>query len=252
SATTTTADDLTLAQTLIEIRSTRPKAKGIVFKEPSKSTTTTRPQQQPLKDKGKGLMVEPEKPTKRKEQIRLDKEAAQRLQAELQAELEEKERLVDDVQETAEVDGDQERAKIKKHMEIVSDEEEVAIDAIPLATNPPSIIDWKIHTEGKKSYYQIISANGKSQKLVEDLDLILWGDLKTMFKPSVEDKVWRNKEGYKVLNWKLYDSCGVHSLEMQHMHIYMLVEKKYHPTPATIIDMLNKKLQLDHFSEMAY
>ncbi|GJR21806.1 putative ribonuclease H-like domain-containing protein [Tanacetum coccineum] len=264
SATTTTADDLTLAQTLMEIRSARPKAKWIVFREPDESTTTTRPQQQPLKDKGKGLMVEPEKPTKRKEQIRLDEEAAQRLQAELQAELEEEERLqeeltieeksklfqqlleirrkhfaakrakekrnkpptkaqqrsimctylknmegykpkslknksfdaiqklfdraykrintfedfrtelvegsskrvdtkleqevtknqkVDDVQETAEVDDDQETTKIKEHMEIVSDEEEVAIDAIPLATKPPSIVDWKIHTEGKKSNY---------------------------------------------------------------------------------------------------
>ncbi|GKA45528.1 hypothetical protein Tco_0738324 [Tanacetum coccineum] len=32
-------------------------------------------------------------------------------------------------------------AKLKDCMEIVSDEEEVAIDAIPLATKPPSIID---------------------------------------------------------------------------------------------------------------
>ncbi|GKD08917.1 hypothetical protein Tco_1188602 [Tanacetum coccineum] len=44
SATTTTTDDLTLAQTLIKIRSVRPKAKGIVFREQSESTTiTTRP-----------------------------------------------------------------------------------------------------------------------------------------------------------------------------------------------------------------
>ncbi|GJT15817.1 hypothetical protein Tco_0874523 [Tanacetum coccineum] len=63
-----TADDLTLAQTLIEIRSARPKAKGIVFREPNESTTTTtRPQQQPIKDKGKGIMEEPKKPAKRKD-----------------------------------------------------------------------------------------------------------------------------------------------------------------------------------------
>ncbi|GJS04862.1 hypothetical protein Tco_0321370 [Tanacetum coccineum] len=48
---------------------------------------------------------------------------------------------VDDVQETAEVDDDQETAKIKELMKIVSDKEEVAIDAIPLATKPPSIVD---------------------------------------------------------------------------------------------------------------
>ncbi|GJX43910.1 hypothetical protein Tco_0260586 [Tanacetum coccineum] len=45
-------------------------------------------------------------------------------------------------------------------IEVVPDKEEVAIDAIPLATKPPSIVDWKIHKEGKKSYYQIIKADG--------------------------------------------------------------------------------------------
>ncbi|GKD62181.1 hypothetical protein Tco_1299690 [Tanacetum coccineum] len=50
-----------------------------------------------------------------------------------------KKQNVNDVQETAEVDDDQETAKIKELMKIVSDEEEVAIDAIPLATKPPTI-----------------------------------------------------------------------------------------------------------------
>ncbi|GKB63546.1 hypothetical protein Tco_0919732 [Tanacetum coccineum] len=44
-----------------------------------------------------------------------------------------KKQKVDDVQETAEVDDDQETTKIKELMKIVSNEEEVAIDAIPLA-----------------------------------------------------------------------------------------------------------------------
>ncbi|GKA29778.1 hypothetical protein Tco_0716023 [Tanacetum coccineum] len=74
-----------------------------------------------------------------------------------------KKQKVDDVQETAKVDDDQETTKIKELMKIVSDEEEVAIDAIPLATKPPSIVDWKIHKEGKKNYYQIIRADGSSK-----------------------------------------------------------------------------------------
>ncbi|GJY27590.1 hypothetical protein Tco_0403357 [Tanacetum coccineum] len=52
-----------------------------------------------------------------------------------------KKKKVDDVQETAKVDDDQEAAKIKELIEIVPDEEEVAIDAIPLATKPPTIVD---------------------------------------------------------------------------------------------------------------
>ncbi|GJY97998.1 hypothetical protein Tco_0514908 [Tanacetum coccineum] len=48
-------------------------------------------------------MEEPEKPTKRKDQIRHDEEVAQRLQAQLQAELEEEDRLVRQREEEANI-----------------------------------------------------------------------------------------------------------------------------------------------------
>ncbi|GJS04077.1 hypothetical protein Tco_0320585 [Tanacetum coccineum] len=68
-------------------------------------------------------------------------------------------------------------AEMKKHMEIVSDDE-VAIDAIPLATKPPIIIDWKIIKEGKMGYFQIIRADGSSRRTQTDsLEAIFlkWG-----------------------------------------------------------------------------
>ncbi|GKA75158.1 retrovirus-related pol polyprotein from transposon TNT 1-94 [Tanacetum coccineum] len=66
--TTTTVfedEDLTIAQTLVKMRS----------------------------EKSKGNMVKQEKPLKKKDQIKFDEEIAQRLQAQMQAELEEEERL---------------------------------------------------------------------------------------------------------------------------------------------------------------
>ncbi|GKA30189.1 hypothetical protein Tco_0716494 [Tanacetum coccineum] len=118
------------------------------------------------------------------------------------------------------VGDDKEIAELKSLIEVMPDEEEVALDAIPLAVKSPSIVDWKIHKEGKKSYYQIIRVNGSlkmylvfshmlksfdrkdletlyklvkamygSTRLVKDLDLVLYGDLKTMFEPHVEDNV---------------------------------------------------------------
>ncbi|GJU41312.1 hypothetical protein Tco_1194269 [Tanacetum coccineum] len=60
-------------------------------------------------------------------------------------------------------DEDKETAELQSLIEVIPDEEEVAIDAVPLSTKPPTIIDWKIHKEGKKSYYQIIRADEKSQ-----------------------------------------------------------------------------------------
>ncbi|GJY22073.1 putative reverse transcriptase domain-containing protein [Tanacetum coccineum] len=81
---------------------------------------------------------------------------------------------------------------------------------------------------------------------------VLHGDLKIMFESHVEDNVWKNQSKYRVLDWKLYDSRGVHSLKKQNVHMHMLVEKRYPLIAPTITDMLNKKLQCDHFSEMAY
>ncbi|GKC42156.1 hypothetical protein Tco_1059878 [Tanacetum coccineum] len=97
--------------------------------------------------------------------------------------------------------------------------------------------------EDFETLWKLVKAKYGSTRPVEDLDLILYGDLKTMFEPHVEDQVWKNQQDYRVLDWKLYDSSGVHSLRMQHIHIYILVEKGYPITPATITDMLNKKLQ---------
>ncbi|GJX31199.1 hypothetical protein Tco_0241054 [Tanacetum coccineum] len=181
------------------------------------------------------------------------------------------------------IDDDQEEAKLKELMEVISDEEGVAIDAIPLSTKPPSIVDYKIIKEGKISIYQIIRADGSSKRYSavihmlknfdrEDLETlwkivkarhgytrpeegyerVLWGDLKTMFEHHVEDLVWRYIQGNKVTVWKLFDSCGVHFVRFSNMHLFMLVEKRYPLTKATITEMLNKKLQADHWNEMCY
>ncbi|GJQ96912.1 hypothetical protein Tco_0008051 [Tanacetum coccineum] len=357
-AQTITTEEITLA----DLKSTNPKAKGIVFREPSESTTTTTPIPSKIQDKGKGKMVEPEPMKKllKKDQLKLHEEIALKLQAEI----DEEERLIreksqqiekaniawDDVQAKVEADyqlaqrlqaqeqeelTDEEKARLfvqfleqrRKHfaakraeekrnrpptraqqrnimctylknmegwkpkslknksfaniqelfekamkrvntfvdyrtelveesskkaeteleenlkkaeaevmegsskrageeleqesikkqkvdedkettelqslIEVIPDEEEVAIDVVPLATKPPTIVDWKIHKEGKKSYYQIIRADGKSQM-------------------------------YRVFSQMLKSFSGED------------LEDLYRT------NMLNKKLQVDYLNEMAY
>ncbi|GJT63948.1 putative ribonuclease H-like domain-containing protein [Tanacetum coccineum] len=112
-----------------------------------------------------------------------------------------------------------------KHKELKPYEEEVAIDVVPLATKSPSIVDWKIYKEGKKSYYQIVRADGKSQMyrvFMEDLDLVLWNDLKTMFKPHVEDEIrklqQRNKADLDTMSMDdLYNNLKVYEPEVKGM-----------------------------------
>ncbi|GJT73361.1 hypothetical protein Tco_1032647 [Tanacetum coccineum] len=64
----------------------------------------------------------------------------------------------------AEKDDDPEEEEMKKHMEIVQNEEEIAIDAIPLATKPLMIVEYKIVKEGQKGFYHLIRADGSSKR----------------------------------------------------------------------------------------
>ncbi|GKD64111.1 hypothetical protein Tco_1306219 [Tanacetum coccineum] len=128
----------------------------------------------------------------------------------------------------AEVDDDQEEAEMKKHVETVPDDE-VAIDAIPLATKPLIIVDWKIIKEGKMGYFQIIRADRSSKRyssMIQMLQNIDKEDLETLWKLvkakhgipytvynnpqgiTYEDKYKRNRlmytdELYKFSDWTL-------------------------------------------------
>ncbi|GJV99298.1 hypothetical protein Tco_1554550 [Tanacetum coccineum] len=118
-------DELTLAQTLIEIKTAKPKlvttatttvtfvrprAKGIIFHDQeeqvpisTKTFSSSQSQIPQVKDKGKGKMVEPEVPLKKKDQVALDEEMARNLKAQLQAELIEEERLARQKEEEANI-----------------------------------------------------------------------------------------------------------------------------------------------------
>ncbi|GJX48949.1 hypothetical protein Tco_0275794 [Tanacetum coccineum] len=118
-----------------------------------------------------------------------------------------KKQKIDDVNETTE---------LKRLMEVIYDEEEVAVDAIHLVTKPQPLEDLE-------TLWRLVKAKHGYTRPEEEYERVLWGDLKVMFEPHVEDAVWRNLQENK---------------------------KKYLLTPATITDMLNKKLQADHWNEI--
>ncbi|GJW36079.1 putative ribonuclease H-like domain-containing protein [Tanacetum coccineum] len=84
-------------------------------------------------------------------------------------------------------------------------------------------------------------------------NLLLWGDLKTLFEPCEEDEVWRNQQDYNLISYRLFDSCGVHVLLMNTgITIHMMVEKTYPFIQETLSRMLNRRLEVNHESEMAF
>ncbi|GJQ97770.1 hypothetical protein Tco_0008909 [Tanacetum coccineum] len=106
--------------------------------------------------------------------------------------------------------------------------------------------------EDLENLWKLVKTKHGYTRPEEAYERVLWGDLKVMFEPDVEDNIWRNLQGQKILLWKLYDSCGIHFVRFENMHIYMLVEKRYPLSPTTITDMLNRKLQADYWNETCY
>ncbi|GJY44778.1 hypothetical protein Tco_0432991 [Tanacetum coccineum] len=108
--------------------------------------------------------------------------------------------------------------------------DDIAIDVESIATKYP-IVDWKTHvlTENMM-YYQIIRAyrSSKNYKIFSEMlndfdrqdvldlhrlvqerydttspegyDLLLWGNLKILFKPNEEDEIWKNQQDYNLIS----------------------------------------------------
>nr|GFB67099.1 hypothetical protein [Tanacetum cinerariifolium]GFB69699.1 hypothetical protein [Tanacetum cinerariifolium] len=126
------------------------------------------------------------------------------------------------------------KEKMKEMMQLVP-VEDVYVQSLQFK-HP--IIDWKVHTEGQRSYWQIIRLGGSSacyqffvdllkQLDREDLDQLwalvkeyfsirpstcekemeLWVELKRMYKPDSEDQLWTLTQNFMhaPVEWKLYD-----------------------------------------------
>ncbi|GJT96283.1 hypothetical protein Tco_1091801 [Tanacetum coccineum] len=161
---------------------------------------------------------------------------------------ENKEKKEEGREETAKVEEEKKSEEVEKDDDVelkkllvIKKDEDIEIDAIPLATILPVIIDYKLHKEGLLVHYELIRADGSSKRYSsmirmlqgidrEDLEAlwrivkakygdtrpeneferVLYGDLKVMFEPDIKSDVWRMLQGYRVTIWKLIDSSGVH------------------------------------------
>ncbi|GJU70987.1 hypothetical protein Tco_1262392 [Tanacetum coccineum] len=95
-------------------------------------------------------------------------------------------------------------------------------------------------------YFQIIRADGSSKRyssmiqILKDFDI---EDLETLWKlVKAKHGSTRPKEGYERVLWG----------DLKVMFEPDVEKKRYPLTPATITEMLNKKLQIVHWNEMCY
>ncbi|GJY79245.1 hypothetical protein Tco_0485046, partial [Tanacetum coccineum] len=143
---------------------------------------------------------------------------------------------------------EKEKEELKAYLDLVS-REEFAMEIESLATKYP-IVDWKTH-DVMDLHRLVVERYATSRP--EGYDLMLWGDLKILFQPDEEDKVWKHQHEYNLIIWRLFDSCGIHILLMDNgIAIHMMIEKKYPLTQEMLSKMLSRKQEVDHENEMAF
>nr|GEX89886.1 hypothetical protein [Tanacetum cinerariifolium] len=65
-----------------------------------------------------------------------------------------------------------------------------------------------------ETLWKLVKAKHGSTRPEEDYERVLWGDLKVMFDPHVEDEVWKMQQRYSVMRWTLFNSYGVHYIKL--------------------------------------
>nr|GEX15849.1 hypothetical protein [Tanacetum cinerariifolium] len=257
-------DELTLAQTLMEIKAAKPKTKGVTIQEPSEFRTTSPLHPPQAKDKGKGVMVKPEKPLKKKDLIALDEEVVRKLEAEMKAEMDEEETIEreknkanitrieewDDVEGTIDADRQLAEQIQTQKREQLSIKERSKLLA-KLIESRRNMKGYKQKDFKRKSFDDIKNKFDKVYKRVNT-----FVDMNTM---NVEESLKKTqvevtKGSYKRAEEELeQESAKKQKLDEQNMVYYLLVEKMY-PFTNNILHQLWKdvRLQVDYEVEMAY
>nr|GFA22628.1 hypothetical protein [Tanacetum cinerariifolium] len=90
-----------------------------------------------------------------------------------------------------------------------------------------------------------------SEEVLEENEL--WVELKRMFEPDIEDYLWTHTQNlmHAPVEWKLYNTCGVHHVSTKDQDIFMLIEKDYPLRKGLAIVMIRYKLQVENYSQMA-
>ncbi|GJZ39514.1 hypothetical protein Tco_0586077 [Tanacetum coccineum] len=179
SAPTTVIDELTLAQTLIEIKAAKPKVVTTAA-----ITRTTRP-----KARGVGRSYDEIQKMFDKEMKRVNSFVA--MNSEAQEISRKKDESSSKKTEIAQ-DSSAKRAGDK----LESDKSEKMLQGID--------------REDLETLWKLVKTKHGDTRPKDEHKRVLWGDLKVMFEPDIKSDVWRNLQGYKVTIWKLFDSCGVH------------------------------------------
>nr|GEX77923.1 hypothetical protein [Tanacetum cinerariifolium] len=110
-----------------------------------------------------------------------------------------------------------------------------------------------VSKEELKEMMQLVPLEEVIKQATKDKEKELWVELKRLFEPDFEDQLWTYNQNFmhNPLEWKLYDTCGVHHVFTKDQEIFMLVEKDYPLRKRLATLMICNKLQVEQYSQMA-
>ncbi|GJY32169.1 hypothetical protein Tco_0415664 [Tanacetum coccineum] len=87
--------------------------------------------------------------------------------------------------------------------------------------------------------WSLVKERFSSTNPTDEKERILWIELKRLFKPDIDDILWKlQRYMHDLLTWRLYNTCGVHHVSTDRGHdIFMLVEKDYPLTRGLMTDV---------------
>nr|GEW05858.1 DNA helicase [Tanacetum cinerariifolium] len=105
--------------------------------------------------------------------------------------------------------------------------------------------DLKGMIEDLHQLWALVKETLSIRQATKDKEKELWADLKRLFEPDFEDQLWTHNQNlmHDPLDWKLYDTCGVHYVFTKDQEIFMLVERDYPLRRGPAIMMICNKLQ---------
>nr|GEY70574.1 hypothetical protein [Tanacetum cinerariifolium] len=120
--------------------------------------------------------------------------------------------------------------KVKKMMKLIP-VEEVYVEALQLK-HP--IIKWEA----------LVKESLSIRPATSDKEMELWVELKRLYELDVEDQLWTHTQNmmHAPVEWKLYDTCGVHHVIFKDQEIFMLLEKDYPLRKGLALVMICYKL----------
>nr|GEX10775.1 hypothetical protein [Tanacetum cinerariifolium] len=198
----------------------------------------------------------------------------------LEQESAKKQKSSEEINEEAKSPEEVPEEKVKEMINLVPIEE-VYVESLQVKH---SIIDWKVYSEGRRNYWKNTRLGGSSACYQFFIDLLkhldredlnqlwrlvketlstrpptsnkemeLWVELNRLYEPDKEDQLWTHTQNFMraPVDWKLYESCGVHHVAAKDKEIFILVEKEYPLKKGLALVMICYKIQVENFSQMA-